>query len=376
MFRDRSPRSARPRLAYAAAVAGSALAAFVATSVALGAFGTSVLGGPMSATTKRIFPGTRTTSVWDVWDASGGGAGSNGSSPIAFASDSVTVNTGNFSSTWSTSRYVDFVLSNPLPAGLAVSSPTFDFTYGQNGGGTTCFYFDVRRTSTGAVLATHGSSGSPIGCTTSNTGVATSTPLPELTDSDTANDLTIRVYGQNSGNHAMLLDRATVDGSTYASFTLFPTKEIDMSNGLAATTTTWGPAVAGDSAPYISKSNWQNAFNTGRWLRFTFPAYLPTGAVVTSATFNHSYKADTALDTACWYFEVYNGATLLATHGSAGTPVSCNATLNYVTENVPLPEVNTAAIANNVVIRVYMRESGGKKTDTDLASLSLSYYLD
>jgi hypothetical protein len=379
MRRRRSHRSADRHISrgvYAAAVVGSALAAFVVTSMAIAAFNSAVLGGPLSTTTKRIFPGARTTSAWDLWDTSGGGGGSNQSSAIAFAGDSLTATTNNFSSSWSTSRYVDFVLPSPLPGGLSTSSATFDFTYGRSGSGTTCFYFEVRRTSTGTVIGTHGSSGSPVGCTSSSTGVPTSTSLPEVTSSDIANDLTIRVYGQNSGSHAMLIDRATVGGSTYASFSLYPSSEIDMANGLSATTTTWGPAIAGDNAAYLSKNNWLNAFNTGRWLRFTFPAYLPTGAVVTSATFGYSYKSNTALDTACWYFEVYDGATLLATHGSAASPVSCNATVNFVTDNVSLPEVSTAAIANNVVVKVYMRDTLGMQTQTDLASLTVNYYLD
>ena len=40
---------------------------------------------------------------------------------------------------------------------------------GGAGSGNACFYFEVRRASTGAVLGTYGSSGSPVACSTGAT---------------------------------------------------------------------------------------------------------------------------------------------------------------------------------------------------------------
>ena len=98
-------------------------------------------------------------------------------------------------------------------------------------------------------------------------------------------------------------------------------------------------------------------------------------SVVTAATFDHSFKSSTSGPSSCYYFEVYSGATLLATHGSTSTPVSC-ATTSFVTDHVTLSEVNTDTLANSVVIKVYVKNSGSSKTIDDLDTLTLTYYLD
>jgi hypothetical protein len=75
--------------------------------------------------------------------------------------------------------------------------------------------------------------------------------------------------------------------------------------------------------------------------------------------------------------ETYNGLTLLGTHGSSGTPISCNTgSTTFSTDNVVLSELTTVANANNLTIKVYMKESGNKKTQIDLARLNVNYYLD
>ena len=79
-------------------------------------------------------------------------------------------------------------------------------------------------------------------------------------------------------------------------------------------------------------------------------------------------------DNACWYFEVYNGATLIGTHGSTASPVSCNNTGSFVTDTVSVPEVDTVAEANNAVVKVYMKISTNKgKTLHDRATLTINY---
>jgi hypothetical protein len=150
--------------------------------------------------------------------------------------------------------------------------------------------------------------------------------------------------------------------------------------GNASSATTSG-AVLISSVPtadagYVSASSWPTSFDPSRYLKLTFPAYVPTGAVVAGATFRHSYHSKTAGDTTCYYFEVYDGATLLATHGSAAAPVSCNATTSYVTDTVALPEIEAAAIANAVTIVLYIRSSGGGRSVHELATLSINYSLD
>jgi hypothetical protein len=98
--------------------------------------------------------------------------------------------------------------------------------------------------------------------------------------------------------------------------------------------------------------------------------------VITSATFRHEYRSATAGDTTCYYFEVYSGATLLATHGSAGSPVSCNATTSYASDAVALPEVDTVAEANTVTIKLFVRNSGGRASQHRIATLGITSSLD
>jgi YVTN family beta-propeller protein len=127
---------------------------------------------------------------------------------------------------------------------------------------------------------------------------------------------------------------------------------------------------------YVSSVGWLPSFDSSRYLRLTFPAYVAGGSVVTSATFRHLYRSATAGHTTCYYFEVYSGATLLATHGSAGTPLSCNATTSYASDAVALPEVDTVAEANTVSIKLFVRNSGGMPSLHRTATLGVTSSLD
>jgi len=127
---------------------------------------------------------------------------------------------------------------------------------------------------------------------------------------------------------------------------------------------------------YISSTGWSTSFDTSRYLDLTFPAYVPTGSLVTGGTFRHSYRSATGGDTTCYYFEVYSGATLIATHGSSGSPVSCNAGTTYVTDVISLPEVDTVAEANGLTIRLYVKNSGGRRSLHQLGTLGVDYSHD
>jgi VCBS repeat-containing protein len=154
------------------------------------------------------------------------------------------------------------------------------------------------------------------------------------------------------------------DSFTYTAF--------DGTASSAATTVT---ITVGDSA-YASSSSWLTTFSASRYLKVTIPAYVPTGSVVSGATFTHTYKSETSGDTTCYYFEVYQSTTLIATHGSSGAPVSCNATTSYVTDVVALPEIDTVTEANTLVIKVYIKNSGSRRSLHRLMTVGVSYYLD
>ena len=204
----------------------------------------------------------------------------------------------------------------------------------------------MRRASTGAVLGTYGSSGSPVACSAGATqGVSTTDISAQVTNTTIANDLRIRVFGVETGAKAWKIESATVTGATtIGNYTLYPNTVVDSADSTPASNV-WGMATAGDGATFQTQG-WPTGFNTGRLLTLTFPAEIPAGATITSASFIHSYRSVTAGDNACWYFEVYNGATLIGTHGSAASPVSCNATGSFVTDTVSVPEIDTVAEAN------------------------------
>jgi len=259
--------------------------------------------------------------------------------------------------------------------GFSVTGATFDFKFAAGASGdTACFYFEVRRASTGAVVGTHGSSSSPVGCVTGLTQQAFSTAISELNTSDLANDNRIRVYARESAGKAITVDQGTVSGSTPAtSFTLYPLSYTDASTGTPATTT-WSLAASG-GATYTSTSSWANAFSASRYLKVTFPSYIPTTATVSGGTFKFNYRPTSSGHNACYYIEVYSGATLIGTHGSTTTPISCNSTTTYTPDTVTLSEINTAARANGAIVKVYMWVSGTgtRTTDTDLAQLVVNY---
>lgn len=185
-------------------------------------------------TASRIFRGERTTSAFAVSDVSSG-TPADRSSTTAFASDSRYFTTRSWSSSFSSSRYMELDLSAPLPAGLSVSNASLALRFASNAGsGSVCVYVEARRASTGAVLSTHGTSGSPLGCTSGSTYSTVNVPLAAAVSStDIANDLRIRIYARDSAADALRLDRAAVVGDTpYITFTLYPTLTRELYSGV------------------------------------------------------------------------------------------------------------------------------------------------
>lgn len=352
--------------AFAAAgkLAGSTLAAFSATTAT-----------PSTMQAKAVFPATRSWSAWDLRDASSGSE-VNASDPLAFSG--VTTSTSNWATSWSTARYLTFDMNVPLPAGVTTTGVSFDFDFADNTNGTgtqVCFWFEVVRRSTSAVIGTRGSAASPIACQATQTVLQTSTPLPEVTSSDIANDLRIRVYAMRTNTAGpMRVARAVVSGSTaVAPFTLYETTFVDAADASPATTP-WTLASA-DATAYQNASNWPVSFNATRYLKVTFPDYLPASATVTSAQLVHSHRPATATSTACYYFDVLQGATVIATYGSAASPF-CASGAAHTTNTIALPALNTAARVNGAIVRMYVRTSVAGRTLHDLFRLDVGYSVD
>lgn len=328
-------------------------------------------GDVASAAITVAVPTTITTTASNLRDASSG-TETNQSDLAAFV-DGRLFASGNFSTAFSATRYVQFDMNSALPAGRTVSGANLNFRFADStAGDTTCFYFEVRRVSTGSVLATHGSSASPVGCNATTAQQTFTTSLPEVSTSDIANDLRIRVFAKESGSKSIRVDTATVSGSTpQVEFTLYDPIVVNAATG-TATTTPWGIATVGDGAAYASASNWTTAFVSTRYLKLTFPSYVPATAAVNSVSLKHTYRPSTTGNT-CYYFAVYSGATLIGTHGSSAAPVSCNSTTTYTTDTVALPEVTTAAMANGLTVRYYVRNASSLKSQDDLDTVTINY---
>jgi hypothetical protein len=328
---------------------------------------------PASAPVSVLTSQTLTTSAWDLRDASAGGTAVNVSDPIAFASDGRTVATSTPPNSFNTNRYLEIDSNGPLPTNASPASSTFNMRFAAGAqSSSACFYFDLRRVSTNAVLATHGSAASPVGCVTGTTQTSFSTALPEVSSTAIANDLRVRVYLRRSGVGAPVIDQATVSVFTgQGAFALYDQAFMDLLSA-GATTRTW-PLVASGGPTYVSASNWPTAFSSSRYLGLTFPAYVPSGATVSGGSFLHRFRRSGGGGSACWYLQVLQGTTVIGTHGSAASPISCTSGGSYTTDTVALPEINSPARANGVVLRAYVRSSTGRGTEHDQANLTINY---
>jgi hypothetical protein len=373
-----------------AAFVGTAAAACIVASIAFGAFGSAVTAGPMTVSTKRIFPGARTASAWDLRDASSGSE-TNKSDPLSYA-DAI-VQTTSTAIASGTNRYLEYTFSSAQPGGISVSSMRFNFRLASAGGagaGNACFWFDVR--SGGTVLASHGSYASAVGCSTGATQATFATSIPEVTSTDQVNGLVVRVYPWETGGTTkkVIVDMATVTGATpyVAAFTAYETQAVDDTSG-TPTTLAWALAAA-DTTTYTDITNWPSATpSTTKYLKLTLDPAIPSGAVITSATLTNVWRASgnvTNGGTLCYYLESFNGTTSLATHGSGSSAQNCNASgTNNVSDSVSLPEVNTVTKANGLVIKLYYwmsptcgngQNPGCVKSVTDQAQVAFNYYLD
>jgi fibronectin-binding autotransporter adhesin len=140
----------------------------------------------------------------------------------------------------------------------------------------------------------------------------------------------------------------------------------------AATTVT---ITVGTNA-YVSASTWGTSADASRYIEVAFPAYVPTGGTVHGATFTNTYRPDTSSETTCYYIAVYASGVQIATHGSSGSPISCSTGTSFHTDVISLPEVNTAARANALSIRLIIWSSGGGRSQHSQANLSVDYHLD
>lgn len=180
----------------------------------------------------RIFSDERVTTGFAVGDHSSGSA-VDGSSTTAFGSDGRYFLTRTWPTSFATDRYVDLDFNAPLPAGLTAQSVALNLRLASDAGtGSVCIYVEARRASTGSLLSSHGSSGSPLACTSGATYSTVNVTLTSVDATDLANDVRVRIFARDSAASAIRLDEATVAGSTpYSTFTLYPVQTSELYSG-------------------------------------------------------------------------------------------------------------------------------------------------
>ena len=190
----------------------------------------------------RIFSGERVTPAFTVSDASGG-TPVDISSPLATAGDGRTLVTSAWSSAFAANRYLDVDFNGPLPAGLTSVTASLRLAWASaTGGSTACYYFEVRRASSGSVLGTVGSSGAPVACVTGSAPVRSTTAIGVAGSTDILNDLRVRIYGRDSSGGGAILDLASVPGDTgFGAFTLYAINVVDAADTTPGTVG-WGPS--------------------------------------------------------------------------------------------------------------------------------------
>ncbi len=150
--------------------------------------------------------------------------------------------------------------------------------------------------------------------------------------------------------------------------------EYQASDGSLSSGTATVTIVVRDHA-LISTSGWGTSFDAARYLELDYPRYVPVGAMVGGATVHFGYRSLDGAGTTCYYVEVYADGLLAGTHGSPGSPVSCNSAGAYVTDDISLPEIDTVAEANDVSVRVFMANSAGARAQIERATLGVDWYL-
>jgi hypothetical protein len=330
-------------------------------------------GSDVASTSVAVaIPTTITTSAYDFDDANGAETVRN--EPNSIAGDGVTQASTTWATAFAANRFVEYTMNSPLRPGQTVSSANFNFRYaGGNIASPSCFYVEVRN-GAGTVLSTHGSATTPFGCVTGTTQTNFTVPIPAVDTTTKANDLVIRIYGRTQTlATTFTVDRATVSGtSTDGNFELFPNSSNDAADSTPATLP-WS-LFADDNTVFTNSASWGTTYTATRYLKATFPGYVPSGSSNISATLTHIYRSSTAGRPVCNYVEILDGSSVIGTHGSTSSDLSCALTTTEVTDTIPLPEVDTVAEANALSAKIYMRRTGSTTTSThDQVRLSVSY---
>ncbi len=134
------------------------------------------------------------------------------------------------------------------------------------------------------------------------------------------------------------------------------------------------PLAAADGVTVPTASNLAASYAAARYVEFDMNSPQPSGLTVSGAAFNFSVASQGGAGSgnACYFFDVRLRSTnaALATHGSGTNAVGCSSGTTAVTKATVIPSVTSTDIANDLRIRVYLWETGGKKVNIDLATVT------
>jgi hypothetical protein len=153
---------------------------------------------------------------------------------------------------------------------------------------------------------------------------------------------------------------------------IFPTSQTssawsgqDSSSGTAAAGTDVWAAV--DNRLFTSAAL-TTAFSASRYVDVTLSSPFPTDIPVSAMALNLS-MAETGGGTSCVYVEVRRASTnaVLGTEGSSSTPYACSSTTTQATTTSNLTYVTSSTDADDLMLRIFMRNSSSRRVTIDRA---------
>jgi signal peptidase len=167
-------------------------------------------------------------------------------------------------------------------------------------------------------------------------------------------------------------------GNAWRAGNIFPSARSSTARTIGDASGGGTPANASDPLSYAGDTktkttgNWASAFSSSRYFQLAYEAPLAGGQAVSGAAFVLDYAANGAYETACFYFNVRQASTstVLATYGSAASPVDCQTGTTLKSKSTATPIITTTDIANDLAIRVYATESGARPITIDRATVT------
>ena len=172
-----------------------------------------------------------------------------------------------------------------------------------------------------------------------------------------------------------LFNRSVAAGTTIGTKQVFPGSHtwsawsIQDASGGGSPVNASEPLSAGSDGRTTTTGNWGTAFATNRWYEADFANVLPDGVSVTDATFRLTFRSTSG--TTCVYVEVRRRSTaaVVATRGSSASPFGCAGTTT-TTLTSQITEVTTTAVADDLRVRIYGRNTSGSSAVLDEVTIT------